>query len=175
LTVSSTETLYRPVDTIGKQEAVMWSKKKTILIGLWLGCLLGVGLSSLSCGGKEAEEAQYVELWQQASTALVEFSFADFEVRRENKESSLSELATLYREKRDAFQTALTSLEGATPPPNLTEFHTQIIPLYRGILESMNLMVNAASQNDETALLEARAKFIDTMERVTAVVRQSQP
>jgi len=159
----------------------MWSKKKTILIGLLLGCLLGVGLSSLSCGGKEAEEAvapeeaQYLELWQQASAALVEFSFADFEVRRENKESSLSELATLYREKRDAFQTALTSLEGATPPPNLSEFHTQIIPLYREILESMNLMVNAASQNDETALLEARAKFIDTMERVTAVVRQSQP
>lgn len=159
----------------------MWSKKKTILIGLLLGCLLGVGLSSLSCGGKETEEvvapeeAQYLELWQQASTALVEFSFADFEVRRENKESSLSELATLYREKRDAFQTALTSLEEATPPPNLTEFHTQIIPLYREILESMNLMVNAASQNDETALLEARAKFIDTMERVTAMVRQSQP
>ena len=158
----------------------MRSQGKRILIILLLGCLLGVGLSGLSCGGKEAEEAvapeesQYLELWQQASAALVEFSFADFEARQETEEPSLAKLATLYQEKRDAFQTALTNLEGATPPSDLTEFHTQIIPLYREILESMNLMANAASQNDETALLEARAKFIDTMERVTAVVRQSQ-
>jgi len=158
----------------------MQSKKKTILIGLFLGCLLGAGLTGLSCGGEKAEEAvapeeaQYLELWQQASTALVEFSFAEFEALQEGEEPPLANLATLYQEKRDAFQSTLTSFEGVTPPPDLTGFHTQIIPLYQEILESMNLMVNAASQNDETALLEARAKFIDTMEKVTAVVRQSQ-
>jgi len=63
----------------------MQSQGKIILIGLWLGCLLGVGLTGLSCRGEKAEEAlapeesQYVELWQQASAALVEFSFAEFE------------------------------------------------------------------------------------------------
>ena len=158
----------------------MRSQGKRILIGLLLGCLLGAGLTGFSCRGQEAEEAvapeelQYVELWQQASAALVEFSFAEFEALQEGEEPSLANLATLYWEKRDAFQSTLASLEGATPPPNLVEFHTQIIPLYQEILESMNLMVNAASQNDETALLEARAKFIDTMEKITAVVRQSQ-
>jgi hypothetical protein len=159
----------------------MRRKWKRILTGLLVGCLLITGLSVLSCQGEEAEEAvtpeesQYVELWQQVSTALVEFSFAEFEASQEAEEPSLVQLATLYREKRDAFQTSLASLEGATPPPDFTGFHTEIIPLYQEILESMDLMVNAARQEDEAALLEARAGFIDAMEEAAAVLQQSQP
>ena len=158
----------------------MRSRAKTVLVGLLLVCLLGSGLTALSCESDQIEETlsseefRYVKLWQEASTALVQFTLAELETSRTAEGSSLAKLANTYREKRDAFQAALTGLEGAESPSSLSEFHSQIIPLYREILEAMGLMIGAADQGDETELLIARAKLIDAMEKTVTLVQQSQ-
>ena len=144
--------------------------------------LLTGTLFGISCGGDETasnaegeqlsdEESQYLELWREAAAALLDFTMVELEAVTEDEEEepSLTELASKFQDKRDAFQAALSNLEQVSAPSSLAEYHSQIMTLYQEALDSMDLMIDAADQNDEATFVEAKARLIDTLEQTTEV------
>ena len=145
-------------------------------------CLITGALLAVSCGGGttasdaesgqlSAEESDYLEVWDKTAAALLDFSMVELEALDGDTEEmpSLTELVSPYQDKRDAFQAALQALERASVPSSLADYHSQLIPLYRGALDDMDSIIDAASQDDEASFMEAKAGLIDTLEQTTEI------
>ena len=141
------------------------------LTGMLFGISCGSDGTALDTEGEQLsdEDSQYLELWREASFALLDFTMVELEAITEEEEPSLTELASTFQDKRDAFQTVLSNLNQASAPSSLDEYHSQIVTLYREALNNMDLMIDAANQNDEAAFMEAKAQLIDTLEQTTEV------
>jgi len=151
---------------------------------LLVGCILLIMAVAVSCGGGDttpaasgealsSEESAYLELWQEAAVALIDFSMVELDAltAEPDEEPALTEIAGTYQDRRDDFEAALLDLEQASVPSSLAGYHTQLVPLYREALDNMDSMIDAASQNDEASFLEAKAGLIDTIDKAAAVTQ----
>ena len=159
----------------------MLFRNRSLMIFFTIFLLTGM-LFGISCGGDETasnaeeeqlsdEESQYLELWREAASALLDFTMVELEAITEDEEEepSITELASTFQDKRDAFQAALSNLEQVSAPSSLVEYHSQIMTLYQEALDNMDSMIDAASQNDEATFVEAKARLIATLEQTTEV------
>jgi len=118
--------------------------------------------------GLTQAENQYLTLFRDANTDMLEFSLVEFE----NVELTLEELAPLFENKRNEFCAAIYKIENATVPPGYEDFHTEAVPLYLNIVVGMDKVIEGASENNVSKVLEGKATIVDIAGAIEAVIEQ---
>ena len=111
-------------------------------------------------------EAQYSELLCDLTAAFVDFTSHDLECSVQDEEPDAQDLAT----KRDRFRTVLLELEQMTPGPEYVGLHDVCVPLFGQVLDGMDMMVEAAENNDTVQELTGRILLTEAAAEIVAAV-----
>jgi hypothetical protein len=136
---------------------------------VWLFLVVALLLSTAvsACRKGPDLEAQYGGLVNDLSASLVDFTAFDLASSVEGRQAP-RELAV----RRDRFRTALLELQEMSPPSEFKKFHVDTLPLYDQVLQGMDIIVEAATENDRAKAFSGRILLAEATEAISGTLKE---